>query len=286
MKIRLEDGVSLYFDTQGSALDVENGLLKEKPTIILLHGGPGLDHTVFKPAFDSLADLVQIVYLDQRGCGRSDDGEKEKWNLEQWADDVASFINYLDIRLPIILGTSFGGFVAQKFAVRHPDLLSGLVLMSTAARTDIDASLQSIAKLGGDTAQEAAADFFSDAAKPGVVERYFENCLHLYTHNQLDEAAMDRITQRPEVMMHFFSKGGEMYHVDMIDDLLSIKVPTLVVHGEDDPIFPLSLAEQMFSLLDKSTSKTQLVSIPKCGHLSEQDAPDQITQAIKRFFSL
>lgn len=288
MRIRLEDGVNLFVDVAGPAVEVKAEVIVERPTIVLLHGGPGLDHTVFKPAFDPLTDFAQLVYVDHRGCGRSDDGPVEDWNLNQWADDVASVIQILGLEKPIVLGTSFGGFVAQRFAARHPEAASGLVLMSTAPRTDVGATLKCIAEIGGEAARDAAAQFFTDAAAPGVVDDYFGKCLDLYTHGAVDLAAIARIIQRPEVMMHFFGKGGEMYEIDLQNDLEAIELPTLVVHGKDDPIFPLELAEEIPRFLDRNcpVTRTQFVAIPNCGHLSEQDAPDQIVAAITNFFAL
>ena len=51
--------------------------MREKPTLLLLHGGPGFDHSIYKPVYSSLADCAQIVYLDHRGNGRSDAGPKD-----------------------------------------------------------------------------------------------------------------------------------------------------------------------------------------------------------------
>ena len=63
----------LFFDVEGAKLVPEGSTMREKPTLLLLHGGPGVaDHSMFKPVLSSLADLAQIVYLDHRGNGRSE----------------------------------------------------------------------------------------------------------------------------------------------------------------------------------------------------------------------
>jgi len=56
-------------------------IMREKPTLLLLHGGPGFDHSIYKPAYSSLVDCAQVIYLDHRGNGRSDAGPKEAWTL-------------------------------------------------------------------------------------------------------------------------------------------------------------------------------------------------------------
>ena len=71
MHIRIERNVRLYVDVEGAGLVPDGPAMRDKPTLVLLHGGPGYDHTSFKPAFSQLADIAQIVYYDHRGHGRS-----------------------------------------------------------------------------------------------------------------------------------------------------------------------------------------------------------------------
>ena len=69
----LVNGVRLFFDVEGAKLVPDGSAVREKPTLLLLHGGPGFDHSIYKPSYSALADLVQIIYLDYRGNGRSED---------------------------------------------------------------------------------------------------------------------------------------------------------------------------------------------------------------------
>ena len=82
------NGVRLFFDVEGAKLVPDGPVMREKPVLLLLHGGPGFDHSIYRPAYSALADVAQIVYLDHRGNGRSEDGPRESWNLAQWGDDV------------------------------------------------------------------------------------------------------------------------------------------------------------------------------------------------------
>jgi proline iminopeptidase len=111
------NGVRLFFDVVGEKL-TPNGLrMRARPTVLLLHGGPGFDHSMFKPAFAPLADVAQLIMLDHRGNARSEHGDRALWTLAQWGDDVAAFCQALGIEKPIVLGYSFGGFVAQSYAI-------------------------------------------------------------------------------------------------------------------------------------------------------------------------
>ena len=98
----LVNGIHLFFDVEGAGLVPHGPTMKEKPVMLLLHGGPGADHSLFKPSFGQLSDLVQLVYLDHPGCGRSEYGSVSSWNLAQWGDDVLGFCEALGIEQPIV----------------------------------------------------------------------------------------------------------------------------------------------------------------------------------------
>jgi proline iminopeptidase len=91
------NGVQLFLDVEGSKLVPDGPVMREKPTLLLLHGGPGADHSICRPAYSALADIAQIIYLDHRGNRRSEDGPRECWNLAQWGDDVRAFCDALGI---------------------------------------------------------------------------------------------------------------------------------------------------------------------------------------------
>src|SRR5262245_15911285 len=127
----LVNGVRLFFDVEGARLVPDGPTMREKPTLLLLHGGPGFDHSIYKPAYSGLADCAQVIYLDHRGNGRSDAGPKEAWTLAQWGDDVRAFCDLLGIERPIVLGASFGGKVGHGLCDPSPDPPAKLILIST-----------------------------------------------------------------------------------------------------------------------------------------------------------
>jgi pimeloyl-ACP methyl ester carboxylesterase len=103
--------------------------MRQVPTLLLLHDGPGFDHSGFKPAFNEMAVVAQMVYLDLRGNGRSDGGAANKWSLEQWAKDVHCFCEALSIDAPIVVlvpppnGIATASFQALVSKVRKVQLL-------------------------------------------------------------------------------------------------------------------------------------------------------------------
>ena len=86
------NGIHLFFDAEGVSLRADSSTMREVPTVMLIHGGPGANHSNYTPDISALTDVAQVIYLDHRGNGRSDDGPPELWTLAQWADDLVAFV--------------------------------------------------------------------------------------------------------------------------------------------------------------------------------------------------
>jgi proline iminopeptidase len=104
---------------------------------------------------------AQVIFYDQRGHGRSDYSSAEHWNLRTWASDLRGFCDAVRIDRPVVLGSSFGGFVALTYAALFPNHPGGVILTNTTGgRTDYARSVELFRRLGGDqTADVAARDF-------------------------------------------------------------------------------------------------------------------------------
>jgi proline iminopeptidase len=114
--------------------------MRERPTVVLLHGGPGsFDHSYFKPDFARLAQVAQVVYLDLPGHGRSEWGDPASWSFELCGDAVCDFCDALGIARPVVYGHSLGSMVALVYAARHPGHAAALVLQSAMGRPVGDA---------------------------------------------------------------------------------------------------------------------------------------------------
>ena len=85
--------------------------------LFVLHGGPGLDHTMFGHHLDGLSDVCRLLFVDQRSQGRSDPAPAETWTLERMAADIEALAQSLELERYAVLGHSFGAFVALQHAV-------------------------------------------------------------------------------------------------------------------------------------------------------------------------
>ena len=275
------NGARLYFDVEGAGLVADGNTMRAKPTLVLLHGGPGADHSLYKPAFSALSDIAQIIYFDHRGNGRSEIGDRCTWTLDQWGDDVKGLCDALGIERPIVFGASFGGFVAQAYATRHPGHPSKLILVSTAAKVDFSVVYDAFGRIGGAEAREIATVYWNDPT-PERRARYIEVCVPLYRANP--EGALDwvkRAVMRTEVAMHFNGPSKLQGQMDYRAALSSIVCPTLIMAGDLDPIMPMGFSETIAACLPP-----QLVQFEKfsgVGHTIVPDAPERAMQVIRQF---
>jgi proline iminopeptidase len=278
MRIALEDELRLYVDVDGAGLRPDGPSMREVPTLILLHGGPGFDHSSFKAFFPRLSDRLQLIYYDHRGMGRSDGSDPGDWNLDTWAGDLARLIDLLGLERPLLFGQSFGGYVALRYAIEHSADLGGLVLSSTGARHVADDCLEAFARLGGDEARTTAADFFSDP-DDRTFARYSELCMPLYNTTPQDHDIRQRQILTPKVLYHFWA--GEFRRFDFMSELRRISCPTLVLAGVEDPITPPPRALEMADALDSQLARVEL--IPSAGHGVYRDAPAAFAETLTDF---
>ena len=284
----LINGVRLFFDVEGAKLVPDGPAMREKPTLLLLHGGPGFDHSIYKPAYSALADIAQIIYLDHRGNGRSDDGARESWNLAQWGDDVRAFCDALGVVDPIVLGASFGGMVALAYATRHPDHPSGLVLISTEAAggTHRDRRVALFERFGGPEVGALARRRFLEVqgqADRAALDAWRRLAMPLYTRTPRDPDMARRAINRSEVLHWFTRPGGESHAFNMFPYLGRIQCPTLVLGGEDDPMIPIECQADIAAALPPHL--VQFERFANCGHAVVPDAPERAIAVIRDFIA-
>jgi len=272
------NGARIFFDTVGSKLISDGERMAERPTLIVMHGGPGFDHSLMRPYFDRFADTHQVLYFDHRGNGRST-GAPDTWTLAQWGDDVHGLCLALGIDKPVVYGLSFGGMVAMSYAARHPEAPAKLVLSSTAAKMDLPATYAAMEKLGGPDARRIAEAFWTAPTPEGAAE-YMSVCMPLYNPSSaLGDAARKRAIQRNEVLFHFIQ--GEQADMDLRPGLAAIRCPTLVLAGGLDPITPVSCAQAIFDALPEGLG--ELVVFDDAGHGIHRDQPERAEGVLRRF---
>jgi proline iminopeptidase len=224
--------------------------------------------------------VAQIVYLDQRGMGRSDPDNKSRWNLDQWAKDVHSFCEVLEIENPIVLGVSFGGMVAMKYASLFPDHPSKLILSSTTARSDLQLSRDMFTRLGGEEAGLAFLNFVEDSTNN--FEDFQRLVLPLYNTTSGDPDASKRGIMTKAVLDHFSENIRP--EMDLRSDLREIICPTLVLFGDSDPLTPPLQGDRIVRELVNAEVRHETIN--NAGHGPWRDRPTEVLAILRDFVAL
>ena len=272
-------GTTLWFDTDGPALVPDGTTMRPRPTLLLLHGGPGgYDHSYFKPWFGALTDVAQVVYLDLRDHGRSARGDPAAWSFEVCADDVAAFCTALRIERPVVFGHSMGGFVAILLGARHPELPAALILQSTMARFDLDRLTEGFRREGGDEVAALARSDYSGERE--VTDAEWARVFAAFGPNVPDAATLARRLRNPALGEHGMDL---MRRLDLLRELPRITCPTLVCTGERDGVTPLAAAEEMVGGMTPGVGR--LGVLPGAGHFPWLDDGAAYFDVIRGFLS-
>ena len=249
------DGLRLFADVLSPEYVPAGRLMVRRRTVVLLHGGLDGDSSNSRILAELLTDVACVVVTDRRGNGRSDGGgDPSVWTLERYADDVYELCKAMGIVRPIVLGTSYGGFIAQAYAARHPDHPAGLALLSTGPRFDLDALLASWQQID----VPATPDVAEDIANRGA-----------------------RVVRRRAVQA--YPVQALLLDVDLREQLAAVTCPVLVVSGADDPIDRAGRAEEIAASV--GSDDVELVRIPGAGHLLDIDAPDEVSRLLREFIA-
>jgi proline iminopeptidase len=280
MRIEIEPGVRVFVDVEGAGLVADGAQMREKLTLILLHGGPGYDHSGFKPLFSRLADIAQIVYVDHRGHGRSDWRPASEWTLDTFADDVVRLCDALGITKPIVLGQSFGGFVAQRYLARHPAHPGKVILSSTTHHMGLARKLAMFEKLGGLEARAVAEAFWTQPNAQTWAD-YNRVCKRYYNTTPQDEDAGQRTIFNTDIL--FASAGGEQRTMNLLPGLARVQCPVLVMAGDADPVTPIEDAEEIAAALPRQWM--QFERFANVGHGAWRDDADAAFAVLRRFIA-
>jgi pimeloyl-ACP methyl ester carboxylesterase len=267
----------IFFDVEGPGVVMGSGGWVGRPTVVLLHPGPGADHSVYKDIIGPrLAEVAQVVYVDLPGSGRSVSGEPSEWNVEAWAQEVVGLVEALEIDRPVLYGTSLGALVALRVAAMRPELPSRLVLASAAARTVHARSIATFDRIGGPAVGEAAAGYYA-APSESTLADYFRHCRPHYTRERgVDADVLARMQLNVEAILHW--DAVESRNLDARQDAALVQCPVLVVTGEDDPVSPLASVQELADALPADRSRFSVY--PHAGHGVVRDAPQALEEIV------
>ena len=281
MRARIRD-TEIFFDVEGAALVPDGPRMVERPVAFLLHGGPGGDHSGFKPAFSPLAERMQVIYVDHRGQGRSARGPKETYTLDNNVDDLEALRQHLGLEKVVVIGVSYGGMVALAYASRYPESVSHLVAIVTSPSYRFLERAKAILAERGTDEQRAMGDIlwagaFEDEEQ---LQQYYAVMGPLYSLKFDPEKAREsraRGIRSVEAINEGF--GGFLRTYDLTNELHKVTAPTLVIGGRHDWICPPELSEEIARLIPHA----DLRIFENSSHSVAADEPDALMDLIKGF---
>jgi proline iminopeptidase len=277
-------GTRIYFDVEGAGLVPEGPVMRERPQAMVIHGGPGGDHSGFKPSFSPLAARMQLVYFDHRGQGRSAAADPATYTLDENVEDMEALRRHLGLGPIVSIGTSYGGMVAMAHAARYPDAVSHLVLIVTAAHGGFIPRAQRIVWDRGTDEQRAVCETLWAGAFQTVEEmrHYYAVMGPMYARSH-DPAAGDagrmRAIYSPEPLNRAFGPSGFLRGFDLRPELPRITAPTLVLAGRHDWICPPEFSEEIARLIPGADLRV----FEHSSHSIRSDEPEAMLDAILGF---
>jgi proline iminopeptidase len=254
--------------------------------LLLMHGGPGLDHTTLS-SLEPLADQFTLIFYDHRGNGRST-GAVQSMTWENLTADADALRDTLGFDRWAVLGHSFGGCVALEYALRYPERLSHLLLFDTCgdhwwAQQNAPRIL---AKRGYRASTvHAAFRFYAGDLAPAevrpIVVKFIGAYFYRFGLRDLPHAvrAGFRLKMRPEA--HVFAFKHLLTGWTVMHRLHEIEVPTLVLAGRHDFLFP---PEHQAILADRLPD-AQLEIVERAGHSAHEEQVGEVVKVVRRFMA-
>ena len=282
------NGVMIYYTMMG----------RGEP-LLILHGGPGASHDYFLPYLLPLARHHKVIFIDERGSGKSQKLEdRAAYTVENMVEDVEGVRQGLGLGKISLLGHSYGGALAQAYALKYQRNLSHLILASTwsssAALNEVFVRMkrnmapelrERIDRLeaqglfkGKDYEKNRYSNEYMIAAWG---EGYFPYVYHNRPDPNYDPTALGNAWDLYREMWGEhgeFIIDGNLKSVEYTDRLVGIKVPTLMVVGEHDECEP-ALSQAMHEKIAGS----KMVVLPNAGHMTFVDQTGMFVKAVDGF---
>lgn len=277
----LSNGSQIYYKKIGT----------ETP-LIIIHGGPGHNSSYFLPQFEKLSQYHQLIFYDQRGSGHSEkDLDFDTVTMEQFVADLENLREELNLDHFQLLGHAWGALIALQYAAKYPHHVDKLVLMNPFPTSAQDLSsfaleVEDRLKQTKNPALKFAQSEDLLVADVDTFKNFYSNLLKtfLYDENNISELKFEIGQQDAlqglliyRIFEESFLKGGYDYK----PYLKKIDCPTLVIHGDSDPI-PTWTAKETTSYLKNGKCRI----LKDCGHFPHIEKPDELFDELSLFLNL
>jgi proline iminopeptidase len=281
------NGTRIFFDIEGQGLVPDGPMMRQKPVCFVLHGGPGGDHTAYKPGLSPLSEIMQLVYIDNRGSGRSERGPQSTYTLDNNVEDLEALRKYLGLEKIVIFGQSYGGMTALSYAVKYPQHIECLLLITTSPSYQfMDRAKQFVEEKGNAEQKKAAENLWRGFETEEQLDEFYQAMAPLYSYTYDPKTAGEdpernnaklRSSRSREALNEGF--GGFLKEYNVVPDLPSIQVPTLIIGARHDWITPV---EESF-VIAEHIPDNELVIFENSGHSVMKDEYEHFHSIVSDF---
>jgi len=273
------NGVSLYYEIYGHGTP-----------LIVLHGGPGLDHTYLLPQLLKLADHYKLIFYDQRATGQSSGTvDSSSMTIDNFVEDLEGLRQALHLEKINILGHSWGTLLSMEYAIKYPQHVGKMILANTLGPTPEWIPPFVANRESQRTPQDSIAlikirHSEAFAKRDLIIMRQFAKIFfksYFYDQSLDDSLSVDFNQETANNILPIFSlMGKQLSTYNITSELEKLNCPVLILHGDHDPI-PLKFAEETQATFKGSN----LVVLKNCGHFSYIEAPDQFFEECEKFLT-
>lgn len=273
------NGTRLYYQTIGSG-----------EPLMIVHGGPLLDHGYLAPYLKPLADRYRLIFFDQRLSGRSSsEVDSSEVTLDYFVEDMEALRKAFRVDSMHLAGHSWGGMLAMKYAIKYPGNLRSLLLLnSMPASTDLwMKEQQALANRITPEDSLRRAEIMATSAfknrESAAIEKLLIHSFRSQFHrpqlaDSLDLFIPDNYSKRSGL---FSLLMPELSRYDLHPDLRKLQVPTLLVYGAIEPAASISGID-----LDTTLTNSKLVTVPESGHFPFLEQPDIFLREMRAFLEI
>ena len=268
MRVTLPDGYGMNVEEVGAGFP-----------LVVLHGGPGLDHSTFRPWLDPLGDEFRVLYVDERGQGRSERVDPATLSVEVFARDVDLLAEALGLERFALLGHSFGAIVttwhATELGTAAAYVISGGADETSAMLADVQASLEALAERGRPIAESWEAE--QEVETEEELAELMRVQMPFHFEGEVPPGYGEETVYSPDVLRHFARNGYGDF--DYRPNLGRVRRPTLVVVGERDR----TTTPRAARVLHEGVEGSELVVVPGAGHMSFVEDQATYLDAVRTF---
>jgi 3-oxoadipate enol-lactonase len=253
---------------RANGIDVEYQVHGEGPWVTLSHS-LACNNAMWEPQIAALSKRYKLLRYDTRGHGGTT-ATPSPYTLDQLADDARALLDALGIKRTHWVGLSLGGMIGEAFALQHADRLTSLVLCDTTSRYAPEA-----AAMWDDRIRSAEATGMAALAEP-TLGRWFTEP-YRKSHPEIMKLFATAIGETP--LAGYAGCGKAIATIDLTEHLRSLRMPTLVIVGEQDMGTPVAMAREIADAIPDA----QLTILPSAAHLSNVEQAERFNDALLGF---